>query len=199
MVLLRECGEDEMIACFLAGELTSARFGPGIRSALAARGYSSELLTDADLEDEPSNRARRAVLGATRGYGQNRELFDASFPAHVSWVWMRLSAQELAQVRYMDYSYWTALSGGTRLPADAAELIKRGIEAFEISNQLLLDAAGAVARGEPLPPLILVGTGYRDLVCLEGHVRLTGYALAGFPDELDCLVGTAPTMDRWAH
>ena len=188
-----------MIACFLAGELMSERFGPATRAALAARGYGEELLTDADLDDGPDNRARRAVLGDTRGYGQSRELFDAAFPARVSWVWARLSADELARVRYMDYSYWTALSGGTRLPADAAKLVKRGTQAFGISNELLLAAAGAVARGEPLPPLILVGRRSDNLVCLEGHLRLTGYAITGFPSELDCLVGTAPTMDRWAH
>ena len=29
--------------------------------------------------------------------------------------------------------------------------------------------------------LILVGETHDNLVCLEGHLRLTGYALAGFP------------------
>jgi hypothetical protein len=34
-------------------------------------------------------------------------------------------------------------------------------------------------------------------VCLEGNLRLTAYALAGFPAGVECLVGTAPTMGRW--
>jgi hypothetical protein len=59
-------------------------------------------------------------------------------------------------------------------------------------------AARAIARGEPMPPLILVGATRDDLVCLEGHLRLTGHALAGFPTDLECLVGTSPAMGRWA-
>jgi hypothetical protein len=34
---------------------------------------------------------------------------------------------------------------------------------------------------------------------LEGHLRLTGYALAGFPAAVECLLGTAPDMGRWAQ
>jgi hypothetical protein len=49
------------------------------------------------------------------------------------------------------------------------------------------------------PPLILVGETHDNLVCLEGHLRLTGYALAGFPAAVECLLGTAPDMGRWAR
>jgi hypothetical protein len=49
------------------------------------------------------------------------------------------------------------------------------------------------------PPLIFAGTAGDHLVCLEGHLRLTAYALAGFPTELDCLVGIDPTFARWAE
>lgn len=36
-------------------------------------------------------------------------------------------------------------------------------------------------------------------MCLEGHLRLTAHALAGFPVDVECLVGTAPTMGRWTQ
>ena len=94
---------------------------------------------------------------------------------------------------------WNELSGGTRLPIDAARGIRDGVRAFDISNQRFLAAARAVARGERFPPLILVGQDYADLVCLEGHLRLTGYALAGFPTDVECLIGIASTMGRWAQ
>jgi hypothetical protein len=35
-------------------------------------------------------------------------------------------------------------------------------------------------------------------VCLEGNLRLTAYALADLPRPTGCLIGIAPTMDRWA-
>ncbi len=69
MRILDESSEDEMIGCFLQGELTSRRFGPGLRAALSAAGLSERLLTEADLSDENENRARRGLLGTTRGYG----------------------------------------------------------------------------------------------------------------------------------
>lgn len=186
-----------MVACFLLGELSSRRFGPGVRSALAAGGLTEDLLTRADLSDAAANAARRAVLATTRGYGEDRELFK-DFPVRVEWVRAMLTPAETAAVRYVDYSYWLELSAGTRLPLDAARRIQAGVRVFGVSNKRFTSAARAVARGERFPPLIVVGEQREDLVCLEGHLRLTAYALAGFPSEVECLVGTAPTMGRWA-
>lgn len=188
-----------MVACFLLGELTSPRFGRAVRDALTGAGLSEELLTEADLTDERANRARRELLGTTRGYGRKRQLFDEAFPERVRWVRAVLAPGELARVRYMDYSYWNELSGGTRLPVDAARRIRRGVRVFGVSNRRFVDAARALARGERLGPLILVGRRRDALVCLEGHLRLTAHALAGFPVAAECLVGTARSMDRWAH
>lgn len=190
--------EDEMVACFLRGELTSRRFGADVRSRLAALGRPERLLTEPDLADAQANAARRAVLAATRGYGEDRELFR-DFPAEVDWVRAVLSADELARVRYMDYSYWEELSGGSRLPADAARRITAGFRAFDVPNDRFVAAARAITAGEWFSPLILVGETREALVCLEGHLRLTGHALAGFPSDVECLVGTAPTMRRWTQ
>ncbi|HEX5116842.1 MAG TPA: hypothetical protein VFW65_16745 [Pseudonocardiaceae bacterium] len=198
MRVLGGISEDEMVACFLRGELTSRRFGADVRSQLVALGRPERLLTEPDLSDAEDNAARRAVLAATRGYGEDRELFR-DFPARVTWVRAVLSAGELARVRYMDYSYWEELSGGSRLPADAARRIRAGYRAFDVPNDRFESAARALAAGERFAPLILVGDVLDELVCLEGHLRLTGHALAGFPTDVECLVGTAPTMRRWTQ
>lgn len=201
MRILDESSEEEMIACFLQGELTSHRFGPELRAALNEAGLPARLVTDADLTNDDENRARRDLLAATRGYGQGRDVFDESFPAAstVRWVRAELEPADLARVRYIDYSYWNELTGGSRLPADAAGRIRSGVRVFGVSNQRFLDAADAVTRGERFGPLILAGRQLDDLVGLEGHLRLTGYALAGFPVAVECLIGTAPTMGRWAR
>ena len=187
-----------MIACFLGAELTSTRFGPAIQAALAAAGHPESLLTHPDLTDAAANVARRAVLAATRGYGEHRELFDV-FPDDVTWTRAVLTPAELAAVRYMDYSYWIELSGGTRLPADAARRITAGLRAYDIPNDGAIAAGQAAKAAVRFPPLILVGETHDNLVCLEGHLRLTAYALAGFPAAVECLLGTAPDMGRWAH
>jgi hypothetical protein len=196
--VVRDSSDDEMIAVFLLGELTSERWGQGIRAALDAAGQADALITAADLGDADQNRARMALLAATRGYGEDRDVFE-NFPARVRWVRATLTPGELARVRYIEYSYWNELSGGSRLATDAAQQIRQGITVFGVSNQRFVRAARAVERGEPFPPLILAGRRRDDLICLEGHLRLTAYALAGFPREIDCLVGTAPAMDRWDH
>ena len=190
--------EDEMVACFLLGELTSPRFGAGIRRSLAEGRRSEQLLTDADLGDPMANEARRALLAATRGYGENRDVFE-DFPGQVRWIRAVLTATELARVRYIDYSYWNELSGGSRLPGDAAERIRAGVEVFGVPNGRFLTAARAVQRGVCFSPLILAGPRPDTLVCLEGHLRLTAHALAGFPVDVECLVGTAQAMDCWPH
>ena len=187
-----------MVACFLLGELTSARFGAAIRRALAAAGLSERLLTEADLADPAANRARRGLLTATRGYGENRDVFE-DFPGEVHWVRAVLTPAELARVRYIEYSYWNELSNGTRRPGDAAERIRAGVRVFGVANDRFLAAERAVRRGERFPPLILAGPRPDALVCLEGHLRLTAYALAGFPVEVECLVGAAPALDHWAR
>ncbi|WP_370130210.1 hypothetical protein [Streptacidiphilus sp. EB103A] len=190
--------EDEMVACFLSGELSSRRFGQNLRSHLAAAGQAEQVLTHPGLSDAGANFVRRALLAATRGYGQNRDLLE-NFPARVTWSRALLSADEAAGVRYLDYSYWVELSGGSRRPTDAAARIKAGLRAFDVPNEPFVDAAHAVIRGERFPPLILVGERQDDLVCLEGHLRLTAYALVGFPTDIECLIGTAPAMGRWAR
>jgi hypothetical protein len=187
---------DEMVATFLRGELSSERFGGDITSCLAACGLAERLLTHPDLCDAEANAARRTVLAATRGYGEDRELFK-DFPAQVTWIRAILGAGEIARVRYVEYSYWLEISGGSRLPADAAARIKAGIQAWDVPNERFLRAARALAGGAQFPPLILVGEKRDGLVCLEGNLRLTAYALAGFPAGVECLVGTAPTMGRW--
>jgi len=127
----------------------------------------------------------------TRGYGENRELFEG-FPQNVEWFKAWLSPRDLAAVRYIEYSYWNELSAGSRRPADAARRIKQGQRAFDVPNGHFLAAAAAVQRGEAFPPLILAGVSAGDLVCLEGRLRLTAYALAGFPRAVECLWWASP-------
>lgn len=197
MRVLRESSDAEMVAVFLRGELSSERFGRAVRDALLSLDQPEGLLTDPDLDDERANRARAAVLSVTRGYGEDRELFEY-FPADVEWVWARMPGSELALIRYIEYSYWNELSGGTRLAVDAARRISQGVRGFGVSNDRFCQIADALLGGARFPPLILAGPGFDDLVCLEGNVRLTAHALAGFPIETECLVGTAPALERWA-
>src|SRR6266498_5630274 len=122
---------------------------------------------------------RRQLLTQHRDYGTRTGLFQG-FPSDVRWEWMAITPTELARVRYIDYDYWTELSGGTRLAIDAAPRIRAGVKVFgKYGTEWALELAREVERGARFPELILVGTDDTSvLTVLEGHVRLTAYCLA---------------------
>ena len=189
-----------MVALFLRTELPAARFRDKLQALLERDGLPERVITDADLDDDAENQARLRLLTQHREYGTRAGLFDG-FPDDVRWEWMAITPAELATVRYVDYDYWVELSGGTRLPVDAAPRIRAGVAPFGVSSDWALGMAQAFADGARFPPLILVTTGPSgDPVVLEGHVRLTAYMLRPdrLPPELEVLVGSSPDMAAWA-
>jgi len=196
---LRASSEAEMVALFLRTELPAARSRDDLRAWLERDGLPERVITAPDLEDETENQARLRLLTQHRGYGTRTELFD-NFPDDVRWQWMAITPAELAEVRFIDYDYWVELSGGTRLGADAAPLIRAGVAPFGVSSDWAIGMAREVAAGAQFPPLILVTTGPSGgLVVLEGHARLTAFMLARdqLPPELEVLVGSSPSMTGW--
>jgi hypothetical protein len=185
---IRPSSEAEMVAVFLRGELGSPRFGSGVREAIAER-----LVLAPDLDNVAENELRRAALTAVRGY-ESREGIFGRFPHDVRWEWVVLAPDEVLEIRYIDYSYWVELSGGSRRPVDAVERIHDGRDVFGVPSASFLD----VELEEPAP-LIVVGDETR-LVVLEGHVRLTAYALRPelLPAELEVLLGRSPRITDWA-
>jgi hypothetical protein len=181
--------EDDTVAVFLRAEVGSPRFGPQVLAASAQQGLDRSLLEQPDTSDSAANAARRRVLAAYRGY-PDREVFTG-LPADTVWQWVALTRQELLGVRYIDWDYWLEATGGTRRPVDAIPRIGHS----PIYQQL----AAEITTGRLPPELILVGRpGGRDLVVLEGHVRLTALVMAAerLPTELTVLLGTSPTMRK---
>ena len=195
---LQPIGEDEMIAAFLKMEWDSARFGPVLRELLARDGREVGIVTTPDLASADDNRYRRSLL-AWRGYGQNTELF-VGFPADIQWFRTTLSPGELLATRYINDDYWVNLSAGSRRPQDAAEAIRQGIDIFGVRSADFLDLAHRMTPGQTFPELILVGTTTGEpLIVLEGHVRLTVYALLPATQRLPqpVLIGYSPRLTAW--
>jgi hypothetical protein len=198
--LIQPIEESEMVAAFLAAETKSVRHRARLVELLAFAGEDESLVERSDPGDARQNDARARLLGDFRGYRQDRELFKG-FPLDgVRWYRAMVDSNSLSQVRYVDYSYWNQLSSGTRRPADAARRIRDGFRAFGLANDGFFAAADAVLRGIPLDPPILVGRDAGDaLVVLEGHLRLTAYALVPthVPDPLPAIVGLSPRLSTW--
>jgi hypothetical protein len=196
---LRPSCEEEMIALFLRTELASDRWRDALRKLLDRAGLPESVIAEPDLDDPAEIRARRQLLTGHRGYDTRTDYFPG-FPDNVRWEWMGITPAELAAVRYIDYDYWVELSGGTRLPADAAARIRAGVTVFGVSSDRPLSMARVVADGARFPPLILVTTGSSGfLVVLEGQLRLTAFMLCRgrLAPELEVLVGSSPAMAAW--
>jgi hypothetical protein len=185
--LLGPISEDEMIEVYLRAELESDRFGPQLLGLLARDGQE---LASADVP------YRRRLLDEHRGYPSRTGMFGG-FPLEVEWHRASLTRDELLEVLYIDYSWWVELSGGTRRPRDAARRIRAG----ELTGM----TAGATAEEhEPFlastSELIAVTTPpHEKLVVIEGHARLTAYAL--FPDcvpnERELILGVSAELEAW--
>ncbi len=193
-----------MIAEFLKQEYASReRYGPLIDACLDEKGVPAAIILDPDLGDPVANAARRRVFAQYRGYGTGEPSYLTGFPdSGVVWAWWRLAPEELLRASYIRYRYWIALSGGTRSPVEAARRIRSGIEVYGVSNAPFLALADRLRDGLQVPPLIFVtaDAGNRNaLVVLEGHARITAFALAPdvLPDAIEVLVGSSPTIARW--
>jgi hypothetical protein len=195
MRILRRAAEDEVIAAFLRGELDSGRYGPVLRSKLERDGVDVGVLARPGLTDPAANRYRRGLLDEYRGFEQRIGLFGG-FPEHVDWHRAAFTPEEVLEILYIHWEWWLEITDGTRRPKDAADKIRRGeIPGSTVEeHRMLLDV--------PQPELIVVTKpDQAKLVCLEGHYRLTAYAMFPelLPDELELYLGVAEDMDAWSE
>ncbi len=188
---LSAVAEDEMIAVFLRGEIDSPRFGASDHFHLHRRRLDRGIIDRPDLTDPNQNAARREVLGAYRGLGPGRYVIPR-YPAGVRWFRAAATPADLKRVRYIATDFWTAVSGGSQLAADAAARIRQGIDSADVDCSTFWGVADAIAAGAVPPEMILLEVAEGGpLVVLEGHTRLTAYLLRpeNLPAEIDVLVG----------
>ena len=60
----------------------------------------------------------------------------------------------------------------------AAETIRRGIRVFEVSNERFLRTAEYIKNGGSFQKLFFITSNFENFVIVEGHLRMTAYALA---------------------
>jgi len=188
MRLLRPASEDDMVAIFLAAEVSSERYGPQIAEILSRLGQPLSVAGHPDTHDAAANAVRRQVLAAYRSYPSG-DVFTG-MPADVTWHHAALTPDELAAVRYIDYDYWTEFSGGTRLAADGARRL--GSWRHLPPGAIYRRVAENLRDGKLPPPVILLSEpSLANLIVIEGHKRITGLLLCPqwLPAELEVLLG----------
>jgi len=194
--VLSDSNEAEVIAAFLWAEIDSPRWGATIRTLLDRHEQPVSVVRTPDLRNSWQNFYRRQLLAEFRGWS-DRLLFTG-FPQDVVWSRIGLSRNDLDAIKYIDYSYWVEISGGTRRPRDVARRITAGLAE---GHRHLYDAvAEQIRHGVALPEMILVADRVDgQLVVLEGHARLTGYVLAGehAPESIAAFLGLSPNLPQW--
>jgi hypothetical protein len=161
---------------------------------------SDEKAADVFLKAElDSPRFREDVLAGRRGWRMGG-LFDG-FPDDIEWHRAALEPAEVLAIRYIDWDWWLTISGGTRSPVDAARRIRAGeVPGADTDGDRKI--AARLQSDDPPPELIAVTTRLgAALVLVEGHVRLTAYALFPefLPPQLEVLVGFSPHVRRWSN
>jgi hypothetical protein len=196
---IRAATEAEVIAVFLQAELDSPRYGERIRDLLRAVGVDESALLAPTLDDAEENRRRARILEEHRAWLRRGGLFGG-FPEQVDWSLVGLGRDEVLSILYIDWDWWLRISGGTRRPVDAAARIRaNGVPGSSVEGHELI--AARLRSGDPPPELIVASTpDGAKLVALEGHVRLTAYALFPeyLPAELPVFLGTSDEMTGWA-
>jgi hypothetical protein len=200
MRLIRAASEAEVVAAFLRGELDSPRWGDRLLELLREDGVDPAVVRAPSLDDADERTYRARLLDRHRAWLRREGLFDG-FPEQVEWSRAALVPEEVLTIRYINWDSWLRISNGTRRPGDAAARIRRG-EIAGVTAEEHEPIAARLHAAEPPAELIAVAQPDRSqLVVVEGHVRLTAYALYPeyLPAELEIYVGTAPDMHRWTE
>lgn len=200
MKILRSSSEEEMIYEFLKTEFFSDRFSEQLKKAMSALTIDERLILSANLGNEDENALRKELLGEFRGYGRNKELFE-NFPSQIEWSVCSFTETDLEKIRYIDYSYWNELSAGTRSPLTAAVTVRKGITIYGQSTEGFLRAAKYIEDGGLFQNMIFLTSDFNSFVIVEGHLRMTAYALAPKHfDNIHCIVGkcSQSDWDAWA-
>jgi hypothetical protein len=181
--LLETVDEAHVVAAFLRAELASERFAEPLRASLQQLAADERLVTEADVDDTTANELRRRVLAACRADSLGSRLDG------LAWRRAALTRDEVLAIRYSAWDYWLEISDGTRLPAVAAVLFRGDGE----------DASWEEVETGATPLIAVRADANARIVVVEGHVRLTAYALfpERLPHELEILLGEAESLRDW--
>lgn len=197
---LNPISEDEVVSIFLKGELKSKRFSHDIVNAIKKLNGDENLIINPDLTKSEENILRKEILEETRKYISREGLFEG-FPNDVNWYRVEFPLDFLINdVKYINYDYWIELTNGSRLPKDAIEKIKNDEKVFNVSYDNFIQASEYFKKNKSFDEIIIVSDS-KSFVVLEGHLRLTVFALNKdiLPERLSLIIGFSEKMKDWSN
>jgi len=176
MKKIKASNENEMIYEFLKMELNSDRYGEQIETILKGLNLDRNIIINGNLESADENVMRAIILKRFRGY-RDTALFK-NFPEVVMWIWTSFDTEDINKIQYIKTKYWNELSNHTSSPLEAAKTILSSPPPYNETNDRYIKRAQEIKQGHVFPPLIfLTDCDEQRYIVLEGHVRVTAYAL----------------------
>lgn len=185
MKIIRKYSENEMIALFLGEEIKSQRFKDQIEDICMKNNIDISEIILPNILDERQNITRKKVINIFRGY-PDRDMFER-FPKVKEWNYCECESGDLGEIHYINYCYWNELSKDTGKPPVAADTIREGTNVYDVPNDRFIEGADFLDNNT-FPPVILVTCDYKKYLCIEGHSRITSYALNPSKFEGSCAV-----------
>lgn len=183
-----------MVAEWLKGEMWSKRFSRPLKKWLRQFRTGQKIINQPDLESRRDNVLRKKILFTYR-----KETLEG-FPKKIKWQKVIVNIHDLKKIKFINYSYWNELTGGTRLAEEAIKNIDQGKTVFGVKNRQYFEAARHVKKHGWFPKLILIAAQPgAPVTVLEGHLRLTAYLMEpeGIPNNLIAIIGYAPEFKDW--
>jgi len=197
---LKPISEAEVISIFLHGELKSKRFSKDIENTVKKLNTTLSIIQNPNITNSEENKLRLDILNETRGYTSRKELFEG-FPKDIEWYRTKVSKEFLLNdIMYINYDYWIELTSGSRFPKDATEKIKKDEKVFNVPYDNILQASEYFKKNKSFDEVILVSDS-KKFVVLEGHLRLTVYALNVeiLPARISVIIGFSDNMGEWGN
>lgn len=175
MKIIKESGENEMLLEYLKSEIDSNRFGEKLKKAIDDLDISSNIILNGNLEDEYENRQRKVLMQEFREYPTGDIFKD--FPKEFKWYFVEFEKDDFDKIYYLNWPCWNERTNNTAKPAEAAHNILNGIEFSDIPNAKFLNGLDYLEKGGKFDPIIAVTCNGEKMVLIEGHSRVTVYAL----------------------
>ena len=191
MEQIRSATEHEIVSTFLLAEIDSSRWSATVHANLRDRGLSEDLIRKPNLRNAVENFTRDEVLSAYRGWRRNQYIFT-NWPPTFDWSLVSLGQNDLADCRYINMPEWQLISDGTLEVTVGGSRGASPPATFPQEIALaIISIADSMDGGTDVPTLIGVKARESPIVVIvEGHARITAYAMSGAPKELTMLLGT---------
>ena len=146
------------------------------------------------IRGELAGRFHDEIVAGTRGW-RIGGLFDG-FPDDIEWHRVALSRDEVLSIRFINWDWWLTITAGSRMPTDAAARIRAGlVSGFDVEGHR------PIAARQEHELIALTDSLESPATLVEGHVRLTAYALFPelLPAQLDVLLGVSDQASAWSE